>query len=550
MLKKIARLLTGSILNKLFAITGLGTVLVVAAALFGILQAWQSLQGFEHLMGEEVDLASRIEHLKLEYAHQESLWQSVLVRGDDNIDREKYLEALAQQRRDVVEEAGELLGSVSDPVVRDSLQAFVQRHGEMEQLYREAFETYELLGYNARMADDMTRASALELEELLNEASRILQAQAQAKTRSNIEEAGAVMVQSFVAMGIAIVVAFVVFLLLLRRSILKPTHALVEDLERLAEGDFSVPIKATTRDEIGKVAVSARQLQERLGHALGQIADAVAQVASSAEELAVVSEQTTQGVSQQRGETAQVAAAMNQMSATVQEVARHAALAAESTQEADHKALHGRQVVERTTDAINALAANVEQAVTAIRRLDEDSVAIGAVLDVIRGVAEQTNLLALNAAIEAARAGEQGRGFAVVADEVRTLALRTQKSTEEIQDMVERVQAGSADAVKVMDTSRSKAEQAVGEARGAAESLRAITDAVGTIKDMNNQIASAAEEQSATAEEMNRNITTISQISEQNADGAAQTTAAGEELARLAADLQSLVGQFRLAGKR
>src|SRR5690554_3781030 len=218
MLKKIARLLTGSILNKLFAITGLGTVLVVAAALFGILQAWQSLQGFEHLMGEEVDLASRIEHLKLEYAHQESLWQSVLVRGDDNIDREKYLEALAQQRRDVVEEAGELLGSVSDPVVRDSLQAFVQRHGEMEQLYREAFETYELLGYNARMADDMTRASALELEELLNEASRILQAQAQAKTRSNIEEAGAVMVQSFVAMGIAIVVAFVVFLLLLRRS--------------------------------------------------------------------------------------------------------------------------------------------------------------------------------------------------------------------------------------------------------------------------------------------------------------------------------------------
>ncbi|WP_407693056.1 methyl-accepting chemotaxis protein [Pseudomonas paeninsulae] len=287
-------------------------------------------------------------------------------------------------------------------------------------------------------------------------------------------------------------------------------------------------------------------MRERFHGMLLQLSAATTQLAAAAEETSTVNQQTGAGIRRQQSEIEQVATAMHEMAATVQEVARSAAGAAEAAQKADLEAADGRQEVSRTIDAIDFLAKEVEQGSAVILQLEQDTDKIGGVLEVIRGIAEQINLLALNAAIEAARAGEQGRGFAVVADEVRTLALRTQQSTGEIQTMIEHLQTGSANAVKVMGASRNRAQDSVKQVARAGTTLESITRAVATINDMNGQIASAAEEQSSVAEEINRNVVTVSLVAEQTSVGAQHTAAASEELARLAEQLQALVGQFRI----
>ncbi|MCW8918423.1 MAG: methyl-accepting chemotaxis protein [Gammaproteobacteria bacterium] len=315
---------------------------------------------------------------------------------------------------------------------------------------------------------------------------------------------------------------------------------------QMAEGNLTTRADYHAKDELGRVATAFNSMGERFHNMVQQLTSATGQLASAAEETSAITEQTSAGIHEQQAETEQVATAMNEMTATVQEVAHSAAHAAEAAHKADEEATTGKKVVMRTIDVIGTLAGEVDKATGVIHQLEQESDKIGTVLDVIRGIAEQTNLLALNAAIEAARAGEQGRGFAVVADEVRTLASRTQHSTAEIQGMIEKLQAGAANAVKVMEASRNQAQAGVEQVAQAGNALDSITRAVATINDLNAQIASASEEQSAVAEEINRNIVNISQVAEQTNQGAQQTSAASEELARLAEQLQGLVGQFRI----
>ncbi|MDP3978446.1 MAG: methyl-accepting chemotaxis protein [Pseudomonas sp.] len=333
-------------------------------------------------------------------------------------------------------------------------------------------------------------------------------------------------------------------------GIIAAISSAVAELEQvsgqMAEGDLTVQANYQGNDELGRIARAFNRMRERFHGMLLQLSTATTQLAAAAEETSTVNLQTGAGIRQQQAEIEQVATAMHEMAATVQEVARSAARAAESAQKADLEAVDGRQEVSRTIDAIDLLATEVEQASAVILQLEQDTDKIGGVLEVIRGIAEQINLLALNAAIEAARAGEQGRGFAVVADEVRTLASRTQQSTSEIQEMIEHLQTGSVNAVKVMSASRDRAQDGVKQVARAGTTLESITRAVATINDMNGQIASAAEEQSSVAEEINRNVANVSQVAEQTSVGAQHTAAASEELARLAEQLQELVGQFRI----
>ena len=330
------------------------------------------------------------------------------------------------------------------------------------------------------------------------------------------------------------------------RRIARSVAELEQATTRLADGDLTVQVDERSEDEFGHISVAFNRMCARFKQSLGAVSASTAQLAAAAEELSAVSEQTSQGIGQQQSGTDQVATAMHEMTATVQEVARNTATAADAARQADGVAKSGTAEVQQTTEAIGALAAEVDRAAQVIQKLSEDSKSIGVVLDVIRAIAEQTNLLALNAAIEAARAGEQGRGFAVVADEVRTLASRTQQSTQEIQEMIARLQAGAGEAVKVMVHGRSQAQTCVGQAGRAGAAFDSIARAVSRITDMSTQVAGAVEEQSAVAEDINRNIVSISQISAQTAAGARQTAAASGELAQLAAQLQSLVGQFRL----
>ena len=320
----------------------------------------------------------------------------------------------------------------------------------------------------------------------------------------------------------------------------------VQFAQQIAGGDLTGHVEVVRRDEVGTMQQAMNDMRSKLVEMLSGISSAATQLSTSAEELATITTQTSTGIRNQQRETEQVATAMNEMTSTVVDVAHSASTAAEGAREANMAAQSGRQIVNDTISAVEQVACNVEHNANVVRKVNEDSEKIGVVLDVIRGIAEQTNLLALNAAIEAARAGEQGRGFAVVADEVRTLASRTQESTQEIQQVIEGLQNGAKEAVSAMDAGASNARAGAEKAAEAKSALETITTTVSSINDMNNQIASAAEEQSVVAKEIDSSIVKISQVAVETSNGAEQLAAASDDLASLSVELTGMIAKFKV----
>ncbi|MAL83106.1 MAG: chemotaxis protein [Idiomarina sp.] len=328
----------------------------------------------------------------------------------------------------------------------------------------------------------------------------------------------------------------------------KPLNLLLERFRDMAkgEGDLTARIHLQRTDELGKVADAFNEFIEKLQRTIQKVSSMAEQVATSSEQLSSISEQSNQSIKQQHQAVEQVATAIHEMSATVDEIAKNANEAAQSAQEADTHTRNGRKAVGETVDAIQALANQVHQITQVIDKVADDSNNINRVIEVIGSIAEQTNLLALNAAIESARAGEHGRGFSVVADEVRTLASRTQQSTQEIQDMIERLQSATSEAVSSMNAGRESADATVDKAQRADSALKGITDAVTEINDMNNHIATAADEQSSVTEDINKNVSTITDIAEQSAQSSAQVRESSDDLAKLSMSLQRELQQFKI----
>ena len=465
--------------------------------------------------------------------------QALLVQARAQVGEYAYtvkadLEPLARNAIDQTISNVQTLDKLLVPREPESLQTVLGALGA----FREAFAQFGV----AQSAVDLTQ-HALDgnMTKLFAASQRLAQNQAEQRA----EEVR----RAHLLLGIATLVVLVlgvVAALSITRMIVRPLMATLQRAEQVASGDLSHDHVVSRRDELGLLQASMQRMTLNLRELIGGLRDGVVQLAGEAEQLSAVTAQTSTGVRGQRQETDQLATAMGEMSSAVQEVARSAEQASGAAVHASREAGAGNEVVGQAISQIERLAGEVEQSTVAMAELKRESERIGSVLDVIKAVAQQTNLLALNAAIEAARAGEAGRGFAVVADEVRNLAQRAKDSTEEIEQLISGLQNGTMQVASSLESSRALTDSSVELARRAGVSLGSITRSVSTIESMNHQIATAAEQQSAVTGGIHRSVTSVREISEQTSVASDETAASSVKLAQLGAHLQTMVGRFVL----
>ena len=532
---QILALLSGSLL----------AMLLIALASFHLLSG--GVQSYRELIEGPLRSSQLIDEANLQFKSQVQEWKNVLLRGKQPQELNKYWQQFEDRQRDVQNILGQL---VQTPGLDASLKSRVQRladeHRQLGSAYQKGRDAYVAGGADPSAGDaavkGVDRATSEQMSELVTELR-------QHGDRQSAEISAAA--DRTVWLGILVMLASglligLLSLWLVNRSLVQPIRQLIDYVAQLSRGQLAQRVASERQDELGKLAMAANTLRDFLAQTFASLQRSASDLDSSSGELNSIATLMSQGTNEQFNRTDQVATAMNEMSATAQEVARHAAAAARAADDADQSAQQGEQVMQQTIHSITQMRGEIANTATVIRRLEADSGRIGKVLEVIQGIAEQTNLLALNAAIEAARAGEQGRGFAVVADEVRSLAQRTQASTAEISKMIEVLQERTAEAGSAMQLSRQQMQESVELAREAGSSIDSINGAVTQITDMNTLIATATEQQNAVTEELNRSIVKIHTAADENAQGAQQTAQACVELSKLANTLHHMTQRFTL----
>ena len=461
--------------------------------------------------------------------------------------QDKTVELFAVRNKQISDAQALYEKLIASPEERAAYADYVRLLAEYRQIEARLI-SLSRAGNVADMAKLLNGESATNSDQMNMVLAKLAEINSKQLTATNQEAASEYSSAFNLVVGLLIVATALTMLFawLLTNSITRPIASALEAAETIAAGNLTRPIKVDGTDEAGRLLLAMQKMQEKLRDTLMRISGSATQLASAAEELNAVTDESARGLSQQNNEIEQAATAVNEMTSAVEEVARNAVSTSEASKNATASAGDGRDLVQETVNAIERMSGDVQSTADLIGNLAEESRDIGKVLDVIRGLADQTNLLALNAAIEAARAGEAGRGFAVVADEVRALAHRTQQSTSEIERMVGSIQGGTEKAVGSMRNSTERAESTLNIAKGAGLALDTINTAVVEINERNLGIAAAAEEQAPVAREVDRNLVNIRDLSAQSSNGASQTSAASGELTRLAVDLNSMVSRFSL----
>jgi methyl-accepting chemotaxis protein len=461
--------------------------------------------------------------------------------------QEKTIELIATRNKQISDAQVVYEKLISSPEERSAYTEYVQLLGESRQIESRiiGFSRAGNVEEMAKLLNGESASNSDKMNVVLAKLSDLNSKQLSATNKAAADEYSSAF-NLVVGLLVIATVLTILFAWLLTNSITRPIAAALDAAEGIAEGNLTRPIKVDGTDEAGRLLLAMQKMQEKLRDTLMRISGSATQLASAAEELNAVTDEGARGLTQQNNEIEQAATAVNEMTSAVEEVARNAISTSDASKNATTSAGDGRDLVMETVSAIERMSGDVQSTADLVGNLANESRDIGKVLDVIRGLADQTNLLALNAAIEAARAGEAGRGFAVVADEVRALAHRTQQSTSEIERMIGSIQGGTEQAVNSMRNSTERAESTLNIAKGAGLALDTINSAIVEINERNLVIASAAEEQAQVAREVDRNLVNIRDLSVQSADGARQTSAASGELTRLAVDLNSMVSRFSL----
>ncbi|SIQ21896.1 methyl-accepting chemotaxis protein [Aquipseudomonas alcaligenes] len=530
-----------SLRTQILALLGgsLALILVTALACFSFLSG--GLQAYRDLLGGPLEASRLVDSANVEFKIQVQEWKNVLLRGQDSENLNKFWGQFETQERKVQDILGELaVLAKDDAALRNQVERLRSEHQTLGANYRKGRDAFVAAGGDSKVGDaavkGIDRAASEQMSKLVSQLHE--QSLAQAKQINGTAER-TILLGTLIMLGASVVVALF-SLWLVNRHLIIPIRHLINHVDQLSHGRFDQRVESNRHDELGLLARAANKLRDFLASTTESLRLSSNNLDNASGELNQIASRMTQGINEQFERTDQVATAMHEMSATAQEVARHAVEAAHAADDADSSARQGGKVMESTIQTITGMRGEIANTAEVIRRLEADSGRIGKVLEVIRGIAEQTNLLALNAAIEAARAGEQGRGFAVVADEVRHLAQRTAESTAEINQIIDTVQTGALNAVRAIESGQSRSEEGVTQVTQAGAMLERITAAVEAIRDMNRQIATAAEEQTSVAEDISRNLTEITAIASANQDNVERTQAASNTLHSLSGELNEV----------
>ncbi|MFJ2359198.1 methyl-accepting chemotaxis protein [Pseudomonas fluorescens] len=530
---QILALLSGSLL----------AMLLIALACFHFLS--NGVQNYSQLIAGPLHTSQLIDEANLQFKVQVQEWKNVLLRGKQPADLAKYWGQFEDRQRDVQNILGELAGQKGlEPALKTRIERLREEHRQLGSAYQKGRDAYVAAGGDPTAGDSavkgVDRATSDQMSELVAE----LRKQGDVLSASISESADrTVLLGILVMLGSGLLIGLL-SLWLVNRNLIDPIRKLIDYVTQLSRGRLAERVANDRQDELGNLAAAANTLRDFLAETFTQLQRSASDLDSASGELNAIATTMAGGTNEQFNRTDQVATAMNEMSATAQEVARHAADAARAADDADQSAQQGEKVMQSTIHSITRMRGEIANTAEVIRRLEADSGRIGKVLEVIRGIAEQTNLLALNAAIEAARAGEAGRGFAVVADEVRNLAQRTAESIIEINQIIQNVQTGAVDAAQAIESGQTRSDESVEQVTQAGAMLERITHAVEAIRDMNRQIATAAEEQTSVAEDISRNLTEITSIASTNLNSVQRTESASQNLHGLSGQLNEVTARL------